>query len=261
MVPAHYIGGDQTSDIAVLSVSKSESAEAGVEAYTVAEFGDSDLMEVGDQVMAVGNANGDGKSASLGIVSAIAKSFTIGEVDYTAIQTDAAINRGNSGGALVNMYGEVIGINTAKLAASTVEGVGYAIPSNGFMNIVEDIVDDGAVDRPFLGISGETWEFEDNEKYPEIPQTGVRVVEVIEDSAAEEMGIKANDIIVGFNGAEVKTMEELQAAIKETKSGDKAEVEIVRINVSETPYGLFIGSIDKKTMNGTIKSLTEGPSF
>ncbi|MDR1704503.1 MAG: trypsin-like peptidase domain-containing protein [Clostridiales bacterium] len=262
MVPAHYIGGDEASDIAVLSVSKADAAEAGVEVYAVAVFGDSDAMEIGDQVMAVGNANGSGKSASLGIVSAKERTFSIGDANYiAAIQTDAAINKGNSGGALVNMYGEVIGINAAKLSATTVEGVGYAIPSNGFMDIVEDIVEDGEVDRPFLGIEGTNWLF-NGEGYPDVPETGVEVVSVIEGSAAEEMGLEEGDIIVGFNGSPVTTMEELQNLIKETSAGDKAEVEIVRLTVSQSRrFGAVLNSVEAITLTGTIKNMTQGPSF
>jgi len=183
-VPARYIGGDAFNDIAIIAVYKSDMEDAGIDTYQIAIYGSSDEMRMGDQVMAVGNALGDGKTVTLGIISAKNKQITIDSNSYTVLQTDAAINRGNSGGPLVNMRGEVIGINVAKLSSSSVEGMGFAIPTDVIINIAEEIMEKGTIIRPFLGISGATLTFEeddDNEFDLVLPETGVYVDGVMQE--------------------------------------------------------------------------------
>jgi serine protease Do len=145
-VPASYVGSDINEDVAVIKVSKTNMIAAGIEDYAIATFANSDNLKVGQDVVAIGNSAGEGKSATKGIISAINKEITVEGKTLNVLQTDAAINPGNSGGALVNMQSEVVGINTAKYSSSysasegSVEGMGYAIPSNTVKRLVETMI-------------------------------------------------------------------------------------------------------------------------
>ena len=153
-VPAKVVGTKSESDLAVLSVSWSDLKKAGVEKVTTATFGDSDDLEVGECVIAIGNAMGMGLSATDGIVSMKEQTINVDGNSLTVLQTSAAINSGNSGGALVNSKGEVIGINTAKYNSSMAEGMGYAIPSNQIKPTVESLLETGTQPQPYIGITG-----------------------------------------------------------------------------------------------------------
>jgi len=225
-INANFVGSDPQSDLAVISVNKSEMIEAGI-SYKLADFGDSSLMQVGDDVVAIGNAMGEGKTATSGIISAINKQITIDGKTLDVIQTDAAINPGNSGGALANRDGEVIGINTAKLTSSNVEGMGYSIPSNIAKAIIEDLKINGSAKKPFLGIQGMSIT-EDMKELYNLPSLGVYVDEVTEGGSAEAAGIEQTDIIVGFNDIKITTIDELQAAIAASDVGDTVTIYIYR---------------------------------
>ena len=227
-VPARFIGGDERADIAVIAVSREKLAEAGVVGYRIATFGYSDYMRIGDQVMAVGNALGAGQSATLGIVSAKNRPVSIDNIQINAIQTDASINRGNSGGPLVNMAGAVIGINTAKFSGSTVEGVGYAIPSSEFVGIIETIMKTGSsIARPFLGI---TWRSHFILIDGEPVEGGVLVVATSPGHSAHAMGLMAEDIIIMFNGVYIFGGSTLVELILSTEVGGEIEIRVVRGN-------------------------------
>jgi len=224
-VPASLVGSEPNSDLAVISVTKEDLKKVGVSSVTPAVFGDSDLMKVGDTVMAIGNAMGEGNTATAGIVSAINKEIPIAGLTLQVIQTNAAINHGNSGGPLVNTGGEVIGINTAKYSQFNVEGMGFSISSNVAKPILEEILQQKP--KPFLGISGRDLTEEEADAF-DLPPIGVMVVEVIQDTSADRAGLKKTDIIASFNGKTVFTMKQLQEEIKALQVGDEVEIKIIR---------------------------------
>ena len=229
-VPATLIGNDSAAELAVLSISKSDLTEQGVENITIASLGDSDLLEVGDNVIAIGNALGLGKVSTGGMISALGKEINIEGKSLEVIQTDAAINEGNSGGALVNQNGEVIGINTAKslnmYASTSIEGMGYAIPINTAKPIIENLLIEGTSEKPYLGIVGQSVT-NDLAKVYGLPM-GVYVAQVLEGSAAEKGGIKVGDVIIEFNGTKVIDMDVLVDELKKTEVDEKVKVKLIR---------------------------------
>ena len=228
-VAAHYMGSCVQSDIAVIYVSKEALQEAGVRHYTVAEFADSDKVQIGEVVLAIGNALGEGKTATKGIISSTAREITIERTPLTMLQTDAAINPGNSGGPLVNDRGQVLGITTAKLSSALVEGTGFAIPSNEAKEIAREIMNLNRDGRTFLGITGQSITEEMLEIY-NFPAQGVFVVHVSGDSAAHSAGLMEGDLIVGFRGEKVSTIEELISMILASDIGETVSIYIYRGN-------------------------------
>ena len=228
-VAASPVGSDRESDIAVIRVSKADMESAGINGYSVAVFGDANLIEIGQTVIAIGNAMGQGQSATLGIVSAKGRSIpTEFNTHIETIQTDAAINGGNSGGALVNLRGEVIGVNTAKLQGIGVEGIGFAIPSNSVKEIFTEIMERSSVQRPFLGIAAGATIDEDLKAYSGLPSLGVFVAEVTRDSGAATAGIRRGDLITSFAGVSVESIEHLTELILSQNVGTMVDVVIIR---------------------------------
>ena len=225
-VPASPVGGDAQNDLAVISLLKADVVKAGIENVVVVPFGDSDAMQVGDEVLAIGNALGEGNTATNGIVSAPAKQVDIQGQRLTLLQTNAAINEGNSGGPLVNMRGEVIGINTAKLASSSIEGMGYAIPSNVAKPIIEELMQTKT--RPMLGVEINDVSAEAAQHF-NLPQAGVIIVGLMAGAPAEQAGLQVNDIITGVGDETILTSEQLQEAIRKHNIGDTVQVKIVRV--------------------------------
>jgi len=254
MVPAIFVGGDMMLDIAVIAVGKTDIIELGIGGYTVATFGDSDAVRIGDQVMAVGNALGIGKSATLGIVSMLDRQIDVEGSRFNGIQTDAAINRGNSGGPLVNMSGAVIGINAVKFSGSTVEGIGFAIPSRDFLKILVEVMDYGFVRRPFLGVS---WRFSDLMEIREmesaaahiIPEAGILVTRTVPGFAAYEMGLLAEDIIVNFNGVYIKDGDHFVEMIQGSEVGAELVLIVLRVTDDEIEYVTLTGKMSNYTVN------------
>ncbi|MDR2751686.1 MAG: trypsin-like peptidase domain-containing protein [Clostridiales bacterium] len=227
-VPATFVGSEPDADLAVISITWADAKKAGITSVALATFGDSDTAKMGDTVIAIGNALGEGKTATSGIVSAINKEVEVEEKTLTVIQTDAAINPGNSGGPLVNTAGQVIGINTAKLnrvAQVTIEGMGYSITSNVAKPIIEEIMLQKP--KPFLGIKGSDVSAEMSEMYG-ITLGGVYVAEVLPDTSADKGGLMRNDIITSFNGTSIFSMAQLQEEIAACKVGDLVEVKVYR---------------------------------
>ena len=239
--PAEISGGDEAHDLAIVQVEKSGLEEGTLDAISIIPVGSSSELEVGEQVIAIGNALGYGQSVSAGIVSALNRSITSqnelsGTITKTEgmIQTDASINPGNSGGALLNMKGELIGINSAKYADTMVEGMGYAIPTDTALPILLDLANgkqatlstniDGSVR---LGVTVTTITEEFKESYPNLPD-GVYVMEVETGTPAFNAGVKQGDIITAIDGTELKTVEELQQALKNYSAGDSATLSISR---------------------------------
>ncbi len=218
---AKLIGADPKTDLAILKID--------AEGLPSAQLGDSSTLEVGDRAFAIGNPLGQEFAGSFtgGYISALNRTIQVDGRELTLIQTDAAINPGNSGGALVNSNGEVIGINTVKISIENVEGMGFAIPINEALPIINDLKIHGKVKgRPLIGIAGRdvTENLAENYSLP----MGIYVLEVTPSSGADRAGIKKYDIITKFNGERVKTMVELNALKEQLKVGDVVEVEIFR---------------------------------
>lgn len=196
---ATIIGTDEQTDLAVIKIDKT--------GLTSATLGNSDTIQVGEFAMAIGNPLGMQSSVSSGMISAVNRKVTSDNKTYTLIQTDTAINSGNSGGALVNSKGEVIGINTLKMSGSGIEGMGFAIPINSAKPIAEQLIEYNKVKRPYIGITGRDID-EQTAKNNNLV-TGIYVLNIEEFSAAEKAGIKIGDVITEFNGTKVSTMDEL----------------------------------------------------
>ena len=217
---ATIVGKDSQTDLAVLKIEKS--------GLTAAEFADSDSVKVGEFAMAVGNPLDLGTTITCGVVSAVNRKVEDSEktTAYTCIQTDAAINSGNSGGALVNSQGQVIGINTLKVSSTGVEGIGFAIPINSTTDVINQLKTYKKVKRPYIGISGRDLNEATAKRYNMVE--GIYIVTVDEFSAAEKAGLKVGDVIIEADGKRIKTMNELNE-IKNTHSiGDTMKLKIHR---------------------------------
>ena len=231
-VVAQVVGTDPASDLAVIAVDRAELMEKGVP-YTVAVLGDSDIMRMGDTVLAIGNAMGEGQTVTKGIVSALDLTITVGDpnmrtrLTLDVMQTDAAVNRGNSGGPLLNHHGEVIGVVTAKMMGYDIEGMGYAIPINLASSVLQDLKETGSVRRPYVGIfHDEISEF--LRSLFNLPYSGVLIRSVIPDSPAEAAGLMVNDIIVYFNGTRTYGQAEFIAELETSRPGDEVEIIVFR---------------------------------
>ena len=225
-VPAKVIGTRSESDLAVITVSWKDLNDAGIEQVTTAVFGDSDALEVGSEVIAIGNAMGMGLSATDGIISMKEQTINVDGNQLGVLQTSAAINSGNSGGALVNASGEVIGINTAKYNSAMVEGMGYAIPSNYITPIVEELLATGTQPKPYIGITGTNITEETAPMY-KLP-VGALVLEIVEGGPAEKAGLQVGDVITQFNGQTVMDMDSLVKQVNEAKIGSIADMYVIR---------------------------------
>ena len=232
VVEAKIKGTDVSNDLAIVAVKMSDLTPEIKAAIAIAKLGDSDGLEVGDQVIAIGNSLGYGQSVTTGIVSAKDREVTIDGVTARLIQTDAAINPGNSGGALLNMNGEVIGINSSKFASTKVEGMGYAIPISTAQPILEelmqrqtrDLVDEK--DQGILGITCQNVSKELSEMY-NIP-VGVYVLGTEKGSGAEAAGIRERDVVIAFDGISISNYNELKSTLRYYKVGETVEVTIMR---------------------------------
>lgn len=217
---ATVVGTDSYTDLAVLKIEKT--------GLTPATLGDSSNVQIGEFVMAIGNPLGMDYSVTTGVVSAVNREVESENSVYYAIQTDAAINSGNSGGALVNSNGEVIGINTLKLAGTGIEGVGFAIPISSTTSIINQLIENKSVKRPYIGISGSSVSDTDVQRY-NIPK-GIYVEEVEKDSPAEKAGLQKSDIITKIEGKEVTSVNELNRIKYNYNIGDTVTLTIIRNN-------------------------------
>jgi len=247
--PANLVGTDEDSDIAVISVLKTALTAAGITNYKLASFASSAQVEVGDAAIAIGNALGEGKSATLGIISAINKNITAGSTKLESVlQTDAAINAGNSGGALVNANGQVIGINTAKLMETGVEGMGYAIPADIVSKVVNQIMTGTTAQKPYLGIVGVTITDQHQRMYNFITK-GVYVNAVEANSTAAAAGLRQGDIITSINGQAITNQSQLTDIETKTAVGTTLTIQIVR------------GNKEAMTLTTTMKAYVGSTSF
>lgn len=222
---ATLVGKDKSTDIAVIRVALKDVATDVVKNIKPAVFGNSDSIKVGETAVAIGNPLGYNNSVTVGVISALDRELKA-QNSLKLIQTDAAINPGNSGGALVNGQGEVIGINSVKIANEEVEGIGFAIPINAIKPLIEEILSKGFISRPYLGIYGADISSEAAELY-EIP-VGVLVRNVVEESGAAKAGIKAGDIIISISDTRINSMTDISTALAKQKVGDSVKVKLVR---------------------------------
>lgn len=231
-VAAQVKGTDATRDLAIIAVKIEDLDQGTLETIAIAKMGDSDSLKVGEPVIAIGNALGYGQSVTTGVVSALDREMNMDNVSGTFIQTDAAINPGNSGGALLNINGEVIGINSNKIGGSAVEGMGYAIPISAAKPIIEELSLKETREllpeekQGYLGISGATTTAQEilYYGYPE----GVYVAKVYEDTAAEKAGVQQGDFIVSFDGENIKSMQSLANRLCYYEAGSAVEIEVMR---------------------------------
>ena len=215
---AKIIGADSQTDLAVLKIDKT--------GLTPAELGNSSSVQIGEFVLAIGNPYELDYSVTAGIISALNREMTVENTTYNVIQADCAINSGNSGGALVNSKGEVIGITTLKLAGDGIEGVSFAIPVNDTVPIYKELIEKGKISRPFVGISG--IDLDEATAIRNGLTKGIYVDSVVSGSGAEDAGIMAGDVIVSFDGKDVSTMDELNAINNTKNIGDKIEIKLYR---------------------------------
>ena len=216
---AKIIGTDEQTDLAVIKIEKT--------GLTKAEFADSDNIKVGEFAMAVGNPLGLQSSITCGVVSAVNREVTDSDgKTYTLIQTDAAINAGNSGGALVNSQGQVIGINTLKLEGDGIEGMGFAIPINSTEDVTSQLIQYSKVKRPYIGITGMDLD-EQTAKANNLVE-GIYVKAIDDFSAAEKAGLKIGDVIIQADGKDIKTMDELNEIKNSHQIGDEMTVKVNR---------------------------------
>lgn len=218
---ANVVGTDPLSDLAVIKVAATD--------LPYADWGDSSSLSVGEWVLAIGNALGEGITATQGIVSRLSVSVNVdGIVLYGLILTTAAINPGNSGGPLVNMSGEVVGITSVKIVASEVEGMGYAISSNEAKPIIENIIRNGRVIYPWLGVSVSTVTPSVAASEGLSVDRGALIAEIVAGSPAAAAGLQAGDIIVSFADTQVTNIADLVQAIRTSEIGEEVEIVLVR---------------------------------
>ncbi len=224
-------GTDSDNDLAVIAIQLSDISDNVLNSISIATLGDSTQMEVGDQVVAIGNALGFGQSVTSGVISALDREVTIDDTTATLMQTDAAINPGNSGGALFNMKGEVIGINSAKYASDQVEGMGFAIPMAKAQGIIENLMNQETRDKltsdyGFLNITGQDVSSDVAEMY-NIPE-GVYVSGTTDGGAAANAGIQKGDIITKLGNTTITSISQLKEELQYYKAGETVEMTIQR---------------------------------
>lgn len=229
---AYVKGSDSNVDIAVIAVKKENLEASTLSQIAVAEMGDSDSLQIGEPAIAIGNALGYGQSVTSGVISAVDRAIEENESSSTSlIQTDAAINPGNSGGALLNLKGQVIGINESKIGGSTIEGIGFAIPINAVKDMIADYSNRetrekvAEAKKGYLGIQGNANYDGSAFGWPE----GAYVESVTEGEAAEAAGIYPHDIIVKFDGQEINSFDDLKGLMAYYAAGDTVDIVLKRI--------------------------------
>ena len=226
IIKATVTGYDKNNDVAVVEIPMENIPQSTQDAISLAAIGDSDALQVGEPAIAIGNAMGYGQSVTVGYISALDRSISGGEGKY--IQTDAAINPGNSGGALINSKGEVIGINSVKYVDNKVEGMGFSIPINRAIGILENIIHGESTGKVYIGISGATIDSDYSQIYG-FPE-GAYVKTVTSGSPAEQAGIHEGDIIVAVEGKNTLTMEKFIEVLQDYKAGTQVEITLYRAN-------------------------------
>ena len=265
---ANVKGEDESADLAVIAVNKSALSEETSGQIKVASLGDSDSLKVGQTAIAIGNSLGYGQSVTTGVISAVNRELTLSNGTHKMIQTDAAINPGNSGGALLDINGNVIGINEAKLSSSAIEGMGYAIPISDAKDIIDSLMNQSTKtkasddERGFLGISGVDVTAQISEQY-NMPR-GVYISKVGSGLAADRAGIREKSIITSFDGQSVQTMSQLQSLMQYYRIGDVVKVTVQEpvendYGYSERTVEVTLGGQSSMTANETENSPSDDP--
>ncbi len=253
-VKAAVKGTDSDSDLAIIAVQLSDIPDETKKEIKAADLGDSDSLKLGQGVVAIGNALGQGQSVTVGYVSALNKKVTIDNVERTLLQVDAAINPGNSGGALLNMNGEVIGINAAKYSSTSVEGIGYAIPISQAKDIISDLmtkttkVEVAENEQGYLGIQMQNIDSQMAKAYG-MPE-GIYVYKIVDGGAASKSDLRERDIITKFDGEKVKNGDELKKLLTYYKAGS---------TVTMTVQSLENGSYVEREVQITLGSKSDMP--
>ena len=255
------VGKDPRTDIAVIKIN-----EKGLKTLP---WGDSDKLKVGEIVLAIGNPYGLNQTITMGIISALGRSG-IGITDYEDfIQTDAAINPGNSGGALINVKGELIGINTAIFSTTGgYQGIGFAIPSNMVRNVMESIIDQGKVVRGYLGVTIQALTPELAKQFGIADEKGVLLVDVVEDGPADKGGIMRGDVVIEFDGKKIDNPQHFRNMVAATKPGKEVKIKLLRdgkpltkkIIIGELPADpktAFMPQIDNSLRGVHVQDLTD----
>lgn len=251
-IEAKKIGADESSDIALLQVD-SENLKA-------VSIADSDKLRVGDFAVAIGSPFGLGQTVTSGIVSALGRSGLNADNFEDFIQTDAAINSGNSGGALINLRGELIGINTAIIGPNGGNvGIGFAIPSNMVKSLIDQIIEFGEVRRGVLGVSGRSVTGEFAKAMELEGAQGAFVEQVVEDSAAQTAGIEAGDVITKVNGKRIKSFSELRGKIGSIGAGNEVKLSVIKANGDEETYSVTLKKAESANVEpASIHRMLEG---
>lgn len=217
---ATIVGYDELTDLAVIKIEENN--------LTAAEFGNSDEIKVGELAVAIGNPLGQEFAGTVtgGYISGLNRSITVDNTVYNLIQTDAAINSGNSGGPLVDSKGRVIGVNTAKISATGVEGIGFAIPVNDVLPIVEELIQNKKINRPYIGIGGIT--LSSALAYRNNLVEGVYIQEITENSPAQKAGIKIGDVVCEVGDQKVSSISDINAIKNKLNIGDTLKLKIYR---------------------------------
>ena len=228
-VKGKVLGADAATDLAVVKIDVDGD-------LPVAEFGDSSTLQVGEPAIAIGNPLGleFRGSVTVGVISALNRSIELGDRKFTLIQTDAAINPGNSGGALVNADGEVVGINSAKVAVSGVEGIGFAIPVNSAKPILDELANHGRIARPYIGASLIDKDISARYGFDLDLHGGIFVMKIVTNGPVYNAGMSPGDIILTFDGAKVETVPELRAKLAEKKVGDVVTIVVLRAGIERS---------------------------
>ena len=228
-VKGKVLGADAATDLAVVKIDVDGD-------LPVAEFGDSSTLQVGEPAIAIGNPLGleFRGSVTVGVISALNRSIELGDRKFTLIQTDAAINPGNSGGALVNADGEVVGINSAKVAVSGVEGIGFAIPVNSAKPILDELANHGRIARPYIGASLIDKDISARYGFDLDLHGGIFVMKIVTNGPVYNAGMRPGDIILTFDGAKVETVPELRAKLAEKKVGDVVTIVVLRAGIERS---------------------------
>ena len=228
-VKGKVLGADAATDLAVVKIDVDED-------LPVAKFGDSSTLQVGEPAIAIGNPLGleFRGSVTVGVISALNRSIELGDRKFNLIQTDAAINPGNSGGALVNADGEVVGINSAKVAVSGVEGIGFAIPVNSAKPILDELAQHGRIARPYIGASLIDKDISARYGFDLDLHGGIFVMKIVTGGPVYNAGMRPGDIILTFDGAKVETVPELRTKLAEKKVGDTVAIVVLRAGIERT---------------------------
>lgn len=255
---AEVQGTDSSTDLAVVKVKKTDMEASALESIRIAAIGDSEELLPGQAAIAIGNALGYGQSVTTGVISALEREVSMTDdttrqtITNKLIQTDAAINPGNSGGALINMNGEVIGINSVKYSDTTVEGMGFAIPMSTAKPIIEELIENGSASSTtargaYLGVVGVNVTSDVASQY-NLP-IGAYITKVMADSAAAAAGLAQGDVITGIDGKEIGTFEELKEVISSHEVGDTVQITYMRRDAS--------GEYSESTASVTLGEYTE----